>query len=253
MDEDTTKIIKEKFDALPKEIQEVILSSNYEETLLEIGKQYNLNVEQLGILEREATLVMMGLTPTKNFEAELTHELNLDKTKGAQIVKDINEKIFLKIRSLLKLMNTPIGEEPSLEEMEENQIPVSTEEGKKPASTESSLGGDDTKILNSAGIQIIPASPAGGPADNEKEEKFKKDMDAILTKKLSTSVQNPMVRTEHTLDNITKSPSATASAMPKPAIPPSGVMGTIKPASTETSKLSPSYQRGADPYRMKPE
>ena len=236
MDENTTKLIKEKFDALPKEIQEVILSSNYEETLIEIGKQYGLNVEKLDILGKETTLVMMGLTPTKDFETELTRELNVDKTKGSQIVKDINEKVFLKIRDLLKLMNTPIGEEPSLEEIKEEE--------KK-----------DTQILNSAGIQIIPASTGaslGGPEKKAGEEKFKKDIDSILSKKLSTSVQNPMVRTEHTLDNITKNPS-TAVKPPAPIIPPSSVLGTIKPASMDTSKLSPSYTAKIDPYREMPE
>lgn len=111
MDEETTKMIKERFDALPKMIQDIILSTNYEETLIEIGKQYQLNVEQLGTLEQETTLTMMGLTPIKDFEGELTRELNVDKMKGNQIVKDINEKIFLSIMALLKLMNTPPGEE----------------------------------------------------------------------------------------------------------------------------------------------
>lgn len=112
MDETTIKMIKERFDALPKAIQEMILSTHYEETLIEIGKQYNLDVKQLGMLEQETTLTMMGLTPIKDFENELTSELNMEKIKVSQIVKNINEKIFSNIMTLLKLMNTPIGEEP---------------------------------------------------------------------------------------------------------------------------------------------
>src|SRR3990167_11362864 len=100
MDENIKKIIKEKFDALPEGIQEIILSSNYEETLLIVGKQYQLNIEQLDILQRETTLVMMGLTPTKDFATELARELKIDAVKASQIVKDLNEKIFLKIREL---------------------------------------------------------------------------------------------------------------------------------------------------------
>ena len=116
MDENTKKIIKERFDSLPENIQELIMSSNYENTLIDIGKKYQLNVEQMGILERETTLVIMGLSPTKDFEIELTRELSVDKIKGNQIVAEINEKIFLAIRDLLKLMYTPAGEKPSLEE-----------------------------------------------------------------------------------------------------------------------------------------
>ena len=112
MDEKTIKMIKERFNTLPQMIQEVILSSNYEETLIEIGKQYGLNVKQLGMLNRETTLTMMGSTPIKDFETELTRELNVEKTKGKQIAKDVNEKIFLKIQELLEIMNTPAEEKP---------------------------------------------------------------------------------------------------------------------------------------------
>src|SRR3989338_8064204 len=153
MDDNVKKIIKEKFDALPKAIQEMILSTHYEETLIEIGKQHNLNVELMGIMERETTLVMMGLTPTKDFEVELTRELHIDKLKGSQIVKDINEKIFLRIRELLKLMNTPKGEGPALEEKEKTQ-------------------GGDTQILNSAGIEIISDLQAAPSAQSMQTEKL---------------------------------------------------------------------------------
>jgi hypothetical protein len=232
MDDNITKIIKERFDTLPTMIQEVILSTHYEETLIEIGKQYNLNVEQLGILERETTLVMMGLTPTKDFETELTHELHVDKLKGAQIVKDINEKIFLKIRELLKLMNTPAGETPSVEETEE-------------------IKNTDTQILSKAGIEIIPEKleltteerplenredmlkkieKSTAPAESHSTLKVSDSMSSsepkeethpMLAQKLSASFQTPIAKTEHTLNNLTSSntPSATPKIDPYREIP----------------------------------
>lgn len=187
MDDKTTRIIKEKFDALPESIQEVILSTNYEESLIEIGKKYNLNVGQLGILERETTLVMMGLTPTKDFEVELTRELNVDKMRGSQIVKDINEKVFLKIRDLLKLMNTPQGEEPSLEKTEAEK---------------------EHEILKSAGIEIIP-------------EKLELDSPhPVLTQKLSGFVKNEVVQTDHSMENITKETKTSGNRADVPKIDP---------------------------------
>lgn len=218
MDDDTTKkIIKEKFEALPQSIQEIILSTHYEETLIEVGKQYQLNVEQMGILERETTLVMMGLTPTKDFETELTRELHIDKTKGAQIVKDINEKIFLKIRELLKLMNTPTGEEPSVEETQKTKS-----------------DSDDTQILNSAGIEIIPGKlELTGPIESRENILNKienpETVHPILTQKLSASIQIPTVKTEHSLENITKT------------------AGTAMPQAPKV------YPKNSDPYRLPPE
>lgn len=197
MDEKTTKMIKERFDALPKMIQEVIISSHYEESLIEIGKQYNLNVGQMGMLEQETTLVMMGLTLTKDFQAELTRELNVDKLKGSQIVKDINEKIFLKIRELLKLMNTPAGEEPSPEETGGAQIKINRVDSMIPKkyttpqdTTEKKK--NDTQVLNSAGIEIIGEKP-------------KDDIHPMLAQKLSSSFQIPSVKTEHAPENLSSS------------------------------------------------
>ncbi len=220
MDEKTTKIIKERFDALPESIKQVILSSNYEESLLEIGKKYNLKVEQLGALEVETTLVMMGLTPTKDFESTLTRELHVDASKGNEIVKDINEKIFFKIRELLKLMNTPAGEEPVVEEAVEEIEP--RYEDKELKNT-----GADWNVMKSAGIEIVEKN-GKLPVAEKLEINSPAEVHPILTQKLSGISQIPPVKTEHTLENITK---------------------TTPPTSTPPA----SYPPKQDPYRMKPE
>jgi len=46
MDENTIKIIQEKFDALPESIREMIMSSHYEDTLITVGQKNNLNVKK---------------------------------------------------------------------------------------------------------------------------------------------------------------------------------------------------------------
>jgi hypothetical protein len=254
MDEKTKKIIQERFNALPESIQEVILSSNYEETLIEIGKQYNLNVEQLGILERETTLVMMGLTPTKDFENELTRELGIDREKGFQITNDINEKIFLKIRELLKLMNTPAGEEPNLEEDKPdelflgNPLRATIEEENTSHDTEEQKI-KNTEVLKSHGIEIIPEATknftpslikegvGGGnsmqslpnpipvpeklelkgsvipPSPSQGEGSGVRSIHPMMAQKMSMPVQAPVVKTEHTLNNLT--PTSQPNVAPK--------------------------------------
>jgi hypothetical protein len=193
MDENTTKIIKEKFDALPESVQEVILSSDYQDTLIKIGQQYNLNVEQIGILERETTLTMMGLTSMNNFEIELTRELNIDKEKGAQIVKEIDEKVFLKIRDLLKLMNTPAGEDPKIEE-ETTETPVKNVSTQTMAQ-ETAQNNAGTQMFKEHGIEIIP---------EKLELQNMKQAPSILNQKLSNTVMTPSAKTEHSLNNITQ-------------------------------------------------
>jgi hypothetical protein len=272
MDDNTLKIIKDKFDALPESIQEVILSSNYQETLIEIGNQHHLNVEQMGILERETTLVMMGLTPTKKFQDELTRELHIDKLVGSQIATEINEKVFLRIRDLLKLMNTPAGEEPSVDETEEEPI----RSRMNSIMPEKKI--NDTRVLDSAGIKIVenkeamptldkleltePVSnvlisdmsaekPRGGPV----EVSAPKDLTApvtpsapsgdigeehpILAQKLAGAFQIPSKKTEYSLNNLSKAGSAD---------------DTSPTQATETAKTAQaSYPLKGDPYRMPPE
>ncbi|MDO8658983.1 MAG: hypothetical protein Q7K54_00105 [Candidatus Parcubacteria bacterium] len=272
MDEKTTKLIKERFDALPDSIKEVILSSHYEESLIEIGKQYNLNVEQLGIVERETTLTMMGLTPTKDFEGELARELSIDRTKVSQVVKDINEKIFLKIRELLKLMNTPAGEEPSVEENSPLESPknVPVFSQRPPATSFEPEGSQNlngpkeeikvnAEILKSAGIEIIeqapttsttfpatiappvtpPITPLATPPVSG----------SILEQKMVKPFQIPMVTTEHSLENISKTNAVSVSPTEQPVVEKK----KITDMKTSVPQAPKAYTKGGDPYRVNPE
>ncbi len=224
MDDNTTKIIKERFDSLPESIQEVILSSDYENTLLKLGQDHNLNVEQLGILERETTLVMMGLTNPDKFESELRHELNIDPQKVNELTKEINEKIFLKIRELLKLMNTPEGEDPVVEELTPTTSRLERVTQEK----------TDNEILESHGIKIVPAEhivekKVENPIPQEEKLEITGAVTPMLAQKLSGSIQTEVKQTEHTLENITK---------------------TVPPPMPPEHK---SYPPKADPYRELPE
>ena len=122
MDENTLKIIKDKFDSLPESIQTLIMSSKYQESLSAISRKYQLSFEQTTILEKETTLVLMGLSTVEDFGNILKEELRVEDLRNSQIVIDIDNQIFSNVETLLKLMYTPEGEEPDLgeEELEEN-------------------------------------------------------------------------------------------------------------------------------------
>lgn len=195
MDENTIKIIRERFDALPESIQELILSSNYQNTLIEIGKKYQLNVEQLGMLEQETTLVMMGLTPTQDFKNELVHELKIDNIKGNQIVTEINEKIFLPIRDLLKLMYTPEGEEPSVEETPE-----------EPKKIENNLESREELLKKIENPNLLKEKELPAPATPSTP--------SILSQKLSGTFSVPKVETDHSIGNLRKNSDSETTKLP---------------------------------------
>ncbi len=223
----TLEEIQKKFEGLPEDLKWAIMAANVDENIIGIGQAQSLNIEQMGKLSLETHKVMLGFTPPDKFEEAIKNIMKLGDEKTRAVVSAVNEKILKEIRS--KMPGNP-SNMPKV-----GGLPSDTEEEKK----------NNAQILNSAGIEIIPAK-------NASEEKFKKDIDSILTQKLSASVQNPMARTEHTLDNITKNPS-TSPVAPKVPTSPSSIVGTIKPPSMDTMKTSPSYTKGADPYRMKPE
>jgi len=121
MNEKIKKILLEQFNSLPESIKDIILSSNYEETLLVVGKQYQLDTEQIAILERETTLVLLGLTELENYESNLVQELKIDKTKSSEMAKRINDAVFSSVKDLLEIMNTPVKENSSTEKGKEIQ------------------------------------------------------------------------------------------------------------------------------------
>ena len=227
-----TPNVEQKLDArfkkLPKEIENIIKESNYQETLYNIAKEHNLTVLQMGSLETTVIDLIVGAIHPEEFENYLEKNLELPLETVRKIANDVNEKIFLKIRELLKLMNTPEGEIPSVEK--------TTEETQN----------NETQVLNSAGVEIVPEKlelgTAEKPTENredilEKIEKpetinkmtnyelqidNKEETHPILAQKLSGSLQTGVVKTEHTLQNLSSNDkeNLTTTTSKKPKIDP---------------------------------
>ena len=88
--------------SLPKEFQEAIASSNISDKVLEIGKRYNLHVDQMGKLKDTAMLATLNLISPTNFSETLSKELFLPITKAQALVGDINKEIFEKIKERIR-------------------------------------------------------------------------------------------------------------------------------------------------------
>ncbi len=210
-----------RLEKLPENIKDIISQSNYQTALYGIAKDYKLNVIQMGILETKVIDLVLGNLHPDEFADSLETGLGLPKEKISMLVKDINEKIFLKIRELLKLMNTPAGEEPVVEE--EEFSPLLVEEGAgggdssrtppRPSGTPPQKGGEKnktTEILNKAGISLVEL-PAGINQNDVKPTEKREDILAkiekpelhpILAQKLSGFSKNPVVETDHSLHNL---------------------------------------------------
>src|SRR3989338_6481883 len=222
-----------RFEKLPKEIKNIFNESNYQEILYNIAKEYNLNVMQMGILEKIVTDLIIGAIHSNDFRDIVEDSINLPSEKITELVNNINEKIFKTIRGkMMALPNTQL------------KIPKTPTQIKN---TETQIQKSDTDILKSHGIEIVPEKlelnsgenastpsstfPKGESAPSFGEglgEVKKEEPHPILAQKMSGSFQIPTVKTEHT----------DSGNLSKPATPVS---------------ILKTYPKGTDPYRMTPE
>ena len=212
--------LDKRFTELPKEIKDVFEKSQYKLTLYNIEYKNKLTIDQMGDLEKNVTNLINGSINPNNFQDFIEKDIKLSPEVITKLINDLNEKIFLKIRESLKLINTPTEKTPEKV--------------------------NDSQILNSAGIEIVPEklelpiteklpekreeilkkienpdavhpvrsmSPQGDSSTLVLERAASNGVHPILVQKLSSSMQTPMVKTEHTLNNLT--PSSTPKIAPK--------------------------------------
>lgn len=100
--------IQDLYASVPGALQKAIVSSDYQNKIVDIGKNNKLTVAQLGDLELVTTFVMLGATSPNNYKSEIAEKLGIqDEAVVDKIVDDVNAQIFSTIRDELKEINTP--------------------------------------------------------------------------------------------------------------------------------------------------
>src|SRR3989344_1943760 len=214
-----------RFEKLPKEIENVVRESNYQGILYSMGKEFGLNVTQMGTLEAGVAKLIGGTVHPDDFEEYLESRIALSPERLKELVNNINEKILLKIREKM----------------------MATSEKK----SEVSIQKEDHEVLNNAGIEIkenplpvpdLPAVPSAQlmPARMTRfsvsgRQAGKSELTGkvpariatqsvagghpILAQKLAGYVQNEVAETTHSLENISKKDTP-QTPPPKPPTPP---------------------------------
>ncbi len=232
---------------LPLETINAINAVDWKAAILGLRGKYGYTFEQLGDLELETELLLCGLVNSEDYPKELSKQMGISKSAADELVNEMNNVVFKRIRGEL-IKNT---ERKKIFANKSNFSPLLEGEGtgggnsefKSPPrsdldrSTPPPQGGEeipppstDTSILNTAGIEIVENKnllpevvPANVPTNINREDILKKiekpeAVHPILAQKLSGSVQIPTIKTEHTLDNITKTPVPQSPSV-KPKIP----------------------------------
>jgi hypothetical protein len=230
--DDTIDLLQIKIENAKKQLSDETLNAiaavPWQGEILKMRETKGYSFEQLGDLELETELLLCGLLAPGDYPKELENRMKISRGVANELVKEMNELVFSKIKEELiknserkKIFaeNSPplLDKEGNEERFLENSPhpdPLLVKERENKPDTEAEKK-SNRQVLNSAGIEIINGNG-------------KETVHPILAQKLSDSVQSQVVKTEHTLENITK---------------------TNPPASVDTKIDIPKV----DPYREIPE
>lgn len=151
----TQEQLREKFNALPENIQESIISVDTAKIINDISNKYSLHVDQMGKLAEETGLVMLGATRPEEFLDGVKDGLNIPLETAGEIVKEVNEQIFFPIRESLKNVHHiapatdpyAVSTAPKVEPITENKSLATTPGG--PAGNPLNLDEKNENLFNS--------------------------------------------------------------------------------------------------------
>jgi len=98
----TDELIKEKFEKLPKELQDTLVSPETQKLVQTVGQKYKLHIDDIGALETEMMLVLLGIEHPNDFLKNIVRETGMSQDDAKAAAKELEEKLFLPMRSSLE-------------------------------------------------------------------------------------------------------------------------------------------------------
>ncbi len=101
-DIDFKKKIEERLAELPEPLSLAIKESNWEKSVFDIGRKYDLQVDDIGNLQNELILVLTGIVHPDEFKKVIINEIGVDIEKAENIINDINQEVNQKIKDRIR-------------------------------------------------------------------------------------------------------------------------------------------------------
>ena len=199
-------LLQIKIDEAKKQLSEDTLAAiatvPWQAEILKMRETKGYTFEQLGDLELETELLLCGLVSPSDYPLELQNRMQISKAAANELVAEMNELVFAKIK-----------EEMIKRTERKNFTPALIKEGVGGGNSEE----DNTQIFKDHGIEIVPEKlELNSPPLLIKERGQGGEVHPIFAQKFSGPVQTGIVKTEHTLENITKTtPPAFTDIKPK--------------------------------------
>ena len=275
--DDLTDILRERAKKIPKEVQEAIVSVDRRRRLANIAKNYQLHIDQAGVLDNETVLVMLGLESPDDFVGNITRELGISPAQAQLIANEVNQDIFLPIRESLKQMLEKDAEEEEQEQRDNEQLTTEDQElaPQVPAAavpgTPASFAPLRPAVLPKTPAVTTPpvartiaATPVPTPAEPAERERDQllKEIEGMAVPTEPKQVSDNTQQTEHKIaeapanlpvGNIAETKLAEMFHLPKESLtapPPPREDKTVAPAAPPTPPAPPQPKKySSDPYR----
>ena len=91
--------IKQVMQILPPVIRDYLAQGKYTAVVQSLSARYGLRLDQVGVIEREVMLLLMGIESPDEFMQALAEDAKLDRQTIESIARDVNEMIFVPLRA----------------------------------------------------------------------------------------------------------------------------------------------------------
>lgn len=109
---------------LPPIIRDYLSAGKYTTVARNLTTKYGLRIDQAGVLEREIMLLLMGIETPQEFAQALTEEARLDKKIVDSIALDVNEQVFIPLRTEEQKIGMNKASSPAMPEMKKEIVPT---------------------------------------------------------------------------------------------------------------------------------
>lgn len=106
--------IKQVMQTLPPPIRNYIAQEKYTAVARSLMVKYGLHIDQGAVVEREIMLLLMGVENPDEFVLALSSEASLDQKTVDNIVRDVNEQVFMPLREEMRISSAPASAKPSV-------------------------------------------------------------------------------------------------------------------------------------------
>ena len=94
--------LNERFQQLPKVVQNAIMSADVEKHLRGLAETHKLHLDQWQVLENEVMMTLLGFQNPEDLQGNIKTEVGVDDATAAALAADVSANVFQPIREELE-------------------------------------------------------------------------------------------------------------------------------------------------------